>query len=139
MTCQFVTRAVRTAHRSRPTNRCCDGGFDEDDVLVALSLPVEVVAARRAALSRCEDAQDPATQPRPAAAVAWRRLDSEPLFPICNPAASNLTKLVPRQERLMKRNDDLGSFVSFWYSAENVPAEDTLRAQEEAGRPSAAQ
>src|SRR3984957_11733590 len=92
MTCQFVTRAVRTAHRSRPTNRCCDGGFDEDDVLVALSLPVEVVDARRASLSLCEDAQDPATQPHPASAAtgAWRRLGSDPLFPICNAAVSNL-------------------------------------------------
>src|ERR1700689_1450932 len=91
MTCQFVTRAVRTAHRSRPTNRCCDGGFDEDDVLVALSMPVEVVATGRGSLSLCNDAHDPATRPPPAAATGtWRRLGSPPLFPICNAAVSNL-------------------------------------------------
>jgi len=39
-------------------------------------------AERRIALRRCSR---PATQPRPASAAtgAWRRLGSDPLFPIC--------------------------------------------------------
>jgi hypothetical protein len=41
-----------------------DGGFDENDVLVALPLPVVVLAARRASTSR-QDAQDPASAPDP--------------------------------------------------------------------------
>jgi hypothetical protein len=70
-------------------------------------------AERRIALRRCSR---PATQPRPAFAATgtWRRLGSDPLFPICNPAVSNLTRLVLRQERVMKRNDGLGSIASLW-------------------------
>jgi hypothetical protein len=52
-------------------------------------------AERRIALRRCSR---PAAQPRPASVATgtWRRLGSDPLFPICNPAVSNLTKLVLR-------------------------------------------
>jgi hypothetical protein len=35
-----------------------------------------------------------APHPRPPAPGAWRRLGFDPLFPTCNPAVSNLTKLV---------------------------------------------
>ena len=43
--CQFVIGPFRTAPLSRSTNPGADGGFDEDDVLVALSQPVMVLGA----------------------------------------------------------------------------------------------
>jgi hypothetical protein len=91
---QFVTRAVRTAHHSHPTNRCCDGGFDEDDVMVALSLLLAVAAARRAPRRKIqiETSENMASRAGQASASAraWRQKRPDPLFPICNPALSNL-------------------------------------------------
>jgi hypothetical protein len=42
---QFLISTFRTARSSRPTNLHADGGFDADDVMVAVSLPVVVLHA----------------------------------------------------------------------------------------------
>jgi len=69
---QSVINLLRTARASRPTNLHGDGGFDEDDVVVALSLPVVVFQAHadRAFASGREIPQDPA--PAPPLSVAMR-------------------------------------------------------------------
>jgi hypothetical protein len=63
---QSVIRLLRTERPSRPTNLHGDGGFDENDVVVALSLPVVVLHAHAdcAFASRRELSQDPAPAPR---------------------------------------------------------------------------
>ena len=59
---QSVISLLRTQRPSRPTNLHRDGGFDEHDVVVALSLPVVVLQAHanRGFASRREISQGPA-------------------------------------------------------------------------------
>jgi hypothetical protein len=45
---QSVVSRFRTARPPRTTKSSEDGGFDEDDVMVAVSLPVVVLASRQA-------------------------------------------------------------------------------------------
>src|SRR5258708_27608895 len=52
----LLNGAFVAAHQSRGWH----GGFDEDDVLVAVSLPAMVLDARCAPSSRRENSQDPA-------------------------------------------------------------------------------
>jgi hypothetical protein len=68
---QSVISLPRTERRSRPTNLHGDGGFDEHDVVVALSLPVVVLQAHadRAFASRREISQNPTPASRLSAAT----------------------------------------------------------------------
>jgi hypothetical protein len=56
-----VVSRFRTAQPPRTTKSSEDGGFDENDVMVAVSLPVAVLASRQA--PRSEDEWDSVSTP----------------------------------------------------------------------------